>query len=608
MIYHHSATVSKFELGYRMPSLPRCWGIAVILLVIPTGLTALIGCNGGSLTTKQAAQEPDELETPDGPAWFEEITDKVGLNFVHDPGTDLDKRQLYQCMGSGCAIADLDGDGRPDLILLTNAGPQSNSTNKIYRQRPDGTFEDVTAGSGLDFPGWNMGIAIGDVNNDGKPDILITQYRGVKLLLNKGGMKFEDVTAESGLINKEWGTSAVFLDYDRDGWLDLCIVNYVDFDPSWPCNDSAGLREYCSPKSFTYVSSRLFRNRGAELAKSPDQKRPKVAFEDVTFKSHIGDKQGPGLGIAVADFDGDGWPDIFISNDGQPNHLWMNKRDGTFHEEALLRGVARTTMGQAYAGMGVALGDVDNDGLLDVYVTHLNSETNTLWKQGPPGQFQDQSAAWKLTTTYWRGTGFGCLMADFRNYGFVDLAVVNGAITRETTSRRKSGLAPFWEPYGERNQVFENVSGKHFRDVSHNNRAFCGYFTVARGLACGDIDGDGGLDLLVNAVGEKARLFRNVFPGRRHWVAVRLIDTAVNRDAIGAKVTVRADGTQKLRAIGSGDSYLSASPTVAPVGLGSAGRVDEYEVEWPDGSREKFPGGQCDKVVELRKGTGASRR
>jgi hypothetical protein len=543
----------------------------------------------------------DEPERPDGPPWFEDVTDRVGLNFVHDPGGELDKYLMHQIMGSGCAIADLDGDGRPDLILLTNGGPNSKSTNKLFRQKPDGTFEDVSAGSGLDFPGHNMGIAIGDVNNDGKPDVLITQVDGVRLFLNQGGMKFQDVTEESGLNNPLWGTSAAFLDYDRDGWLDLCIVNYVTYDPSWLCFKSTGEGEYCSPNVFHGTVSKLFHNRGGETAVNP--KKPRVSFKDVTVQSRIGEKPGPGLGVAVADFDGDGWPDIFIANDGQPNHLWINKHDGTFAEEALTRGVARSAMGHAFAGMGVAVGDIANDGLLDLYVTHLAGETNTLWKQGPQGKFHDLSAAWGLTMMGQRRTGFGTLMADFDNDGWLDLAIANGGVGRDTAPEKKPGLSKHWQAYGERNQVFANTGTGKFKDVSHNNPALCGYPTVARGLACGDIDGDGAPDLLVNAIGEKARLFRNVAPNRGHWVIVRAFDPVLNRDAIGAEVVVRTGGSRRLRVVGSGDSYLSAGPGVSHFGLGLADKVDEYEVRWPDGTQERFPGGTVDRLVELRKST-----
>ena len=207
-----------------------------------------------------------------------------------------------------------------------------------------------------------------------------------------------------------------------------------------------------------------------------------------------------------------------------PNHLWINQKNGSFVEEGLPRGAARTDEGWAYAGMGIAIGDLDNTGLLDLYVTHLAQQSNTLWKQGPPGVFHDLTKTYGLNKAHWRGTGFGTVLADFDNDGWPDIAIANGAIYRESKPRPKPGLAPHWQPYGERNQVFANVGGKTFRDVSHNNSALCGYFTVARGLACGDIDGDGGLDLLVNAAGEKARLFRNVAPNRGHWVSVRAFD------------------------------------------------------------------------------------
>ena len=398
----------------------------------------LLGCQRGV----EPLQSGPADELSDGPPWFEDVTQRVGIDFVHDPGP-IGDYQLPQIIGSGCAIHDLDGDGRPDLLFLTNGGLASKSTNKLYRQGADGRFTDVSAGSGLDFPGHCMGIAVGDVNNDGRPDILITQYTGVRLFLNQGGMRFLDVTVAAGIRNPLWGASAVFLDFDRDGWLDLFVVNYVAYDPSLPCQAASGRPEYCNPKGFAGTTCKLFRNRRAQADGS-------AAFEDVSVLSRVGSVAGPGLGVIAADFDGDGWPDIFVANDGQPNRLWMNKRDGTFAEEASSRGVSHTAMGQAFAGMGVALGDVDGDGLLDLYVTHLASETNTLWKQGPRGQSGDAlpAAAGVERNAVKRGTGFGTVLVDFDNDGRPDLAVANGAVARTADGGEKPGLGPHWGFYG----------------------------------------------------------------------------------------------------------------------------------------------------------------
>jgi hypothetical protein len=344
---------------------------------------------------------------------------------------------------------------------------------------------------------------------------------------------------------------------------------------------------------FPVRASRLFRNRGG----SP------LTFEDVTEKSGLDEKRGPGLGVAIADFTGDGWLDAFVANDGRPNHLWVNQRDGTFREEALARGAARAAGGEAFAGMGAALGDVNHDGLLDLFVSHLTSETNTLWQQGPAGQFRDQSNAWGLTAAKRRGTGFGTVMADFDLNGMLDIAVVNGRVTREQFPREKPGLAAHWQPYAERNQVLSNT-GLAFRDVSHNNPALCGYFTVARGLACGDVDGDGAPDLLVNAIGERARLLRNVARERGNWVAVRAIDPQLGRDALGAVVAVQAGGVERVRVVSSSEGFLSAGPAAAHFGVGPARAIEEIAVTWPDGSRELSSGGAVNRVVELRKGNG----
>jgi hypothetical protein len=544
---------------------------------------------------------------PSGPApappWFVDVTEELGLNFVHDAGP-TGTYFMPQQVGSGAAFFDFNNDGRLDIYLLQNGGPRSGSTNRLFMQLPDGHFQDVSAGSGLDIAGHNMGVAIGDVNNDGWPDVLVTQYSGVKLFLNNGNGTFTDVTEQAGLRNPGWGTSAAFVDYDRDGWLDLVVVNYVDYDPTWPCTGPTG-PDYCAPRTFKGRVSRLFHNRGRAGAPADGRTTPvpAVAFEDVTDASGLGRVPGPGLGVVCADFDGDAWPDILVANDGAPNSLWINQKNGTFKEEAVGRGLAYNGMSQAQAGMGIALGDVDGDGLFDIFITHLAEETHTLWRQGPRGLFQDQTAGAGLLQGAWHGTGFGTLLADFDHDGFPDLALVNGRVAARSNVEDTS-LGPYWSRYGDRNQLFVNEGGGRFRDLSRDNPALCGRYNVARGLVRGDIDGDGAQDLLVTTIGGPARLFRNVAPKRGHWLVVRAYDPALRRDAYGAEVRVRTGDRTHAGWLQPAESYLCSSEPRVHLGLGSSARVDAIDVVWPDGTRETFPGAAADQRLELRKGEG----
>jgi hypothetical protein len=565
-------------------------GLGVVLLFVAMG--------PGFQRQGPAPAAPTEDE-PEGPCWFIDVTEESGLHFVHDAGP-TGTYFMPQAIGSGAALFDFDNDGRLDIYLLQNGGPNSRSTNRLYRQEADGRFTDVSAGSGLDIAGHGMGVAVGDVNNDGWPDVLVTQYGGLKLFLNNGNGTFTDVTREAGLDSVLWGTSACFVDYDRDGWLDLVVVNYVNYDPSMRCADTAGRRDYCAPRTFEGTVTKLYRNLGRSKAGRADG----VRFEDVTLKAGLGRTPGPGLGVVCADFNGDGWPDLFVANDGQPNRLWINQRDGTFRDEAVVRGVACNGMGQAEAGMGVALGDVDGDGLFDVFVTHLSEETNTLWGQGPRGMFQDRTRARGLANRQARGTGFGTVLADFDHDGALDLAVVNGRVYHGPPVD-PDRLGPFWSAYAERSQLFVNDGAGRFQDVSARNGPFCGTAAVARGLACGDLNGDGALDLLVTTVAGPARLYRNVAPKRGHWLMVRATDPgAGGRDAYGAEVTVRADGKRWRRWINPGSSYLCSNDPRAHFGLGRADRVDALQVLWPDGTEEVFDGRAADQVVTLRKGEG----
>ena len=558
----------------------------------PVWLAALLGLLAG-------CQKRDASSGASGgqPEWFADVTDQVGLHFVHDAGP-CDKYLLKESMGSGAAVFDCDNDGKLAVYLVQNAGPNSASTNKLFVQDSSGHFVDVSQGSGLDVAGYGMGVAIGDVNNDGLPDVLLTEFGRVRLFLNQGHHHFIDVTEQAGLNDPKWATAAAFLDYDRDGWLDLVVINYCDNADAHGCYDMTGKLDYCGPKPFPGTIPRLYHN----LGRQPDGN---VRFEDVTAKSGLASAAVKGLGVVCLDFNGDGWPDILVANDEMPNQLWINQHDGTFKDEALSRGIALDATGELQANMGIALGDLYGTGRADVYITHLGREQNVLWCQTSPGMFEDCTPAAGLTGTKWRGTGFGTVMADFANQGTLDLVVANGRIDRAAHELPYSTVPPHWRPYAELNQVFAGDRSGHFSDVSIDNPTFCAVPGVWRGMAWADFDNDGGIDLLLTQIAGPAKIYRNVHPNRGHWLLVKAIDPALGgRDAYGARVTLRAAGRSQVGWVNPGSSYLSSSDPRVHFGLGAATRFDPIEVQWPDGSHESFPGGPVDQVLKLPRGGG----
>jgi enediyne biosynthesis protein E4 len=528
-----------------------------------------------------------------GEPWLEDVTERVGLDFTHDCGPVPGNYFMPQVVGSGCAVFDFDGDGLQDIYLINNGGPNG-AKNRLFRQMPDHTFRDVSAGSGLDVAGFGMGVAIGDVNNDGLPDVLLTEFGKTRLFLNEGGGRFREITREAGIVNPSWGTSAAFFDFDRDGWLDLIVVNYLDYDPSFPCRDGAGKPEYCGPQVFQGATARLYRNLGGS----------NVRFEDVSLKAGLDLQKGKGLGVLCADFDGDGWPDIFVANDQLANHLWINQHNGTFREQATTRGVALTGAAARAANMGIAWCDVDGDGLPDLFVSHLVVEDHTLWKQGPRGIFRDQTAAAGLITGF-RATGFGAAFVDIDCDGWPDLAIVNGGVSRNQAADTN---AAHWLQYAQQNQLFANDGHGKFRDISKINPALCGMLNVGRGLAVVDYNNDGAPDLLITEAGGRARLLRNIANPRGHWLLIRATIPSLKRDAYGAEVSVHAGDKTIHRLLNPGYSYCSSNDPRGHFGLGSADRYDSIVVKWPDGRVESFPGGAADRQIELRQGDGTAKQ
>jgi enediyne biosynthesis protein E4 len=536
--------------------------------------------------------------------WFEDITERSGVRFVHEV-TVTGNYLISEQMASGAALLDYDNDGRLDLYLIHNVAPGSSAKNQLDHQESDGRFKDVSAGSGLDVSGYGNGLAVGDVNNDGWPDVLLTEYDRVRLFLNQHGSgRFTDVTIAAGISNASWAVPAAFVDYDRDGWLDIVVGNYLDFDPAQRCPDAKGQLDFCGPFGFRSTLTRLFHNVSGR-AGSP---APTPRFDDVTVASGLARWPGKAMGLLCADLTGDHWPDIFVTDDGLPNRLFVNHHDGTFKEEAVERGLAYTGLGTTASNMGIAVGDVDGDGLFDVMVPHLMEEPHTLWSQGPVGLFRDRSAAADLLGLPWHGTGFSPVLADFDADGALDLAVANGLVQRRLGQRPvpvARGVAPFWAAYAQPSQLFAGDQQGRLHEISASNPAFCGEALVGRGLVCGDLDNDGAPDLVLSSCGGPAKVYRNVAARRGHWLGVRVIDPLLGgRDAYGAEVVVQTGGRRWLRLVQPGSGYCSSHDPRVQFGLGRATSVDAIRVTWPDGASEDFPGATADRYLVLSKGSG----
>ena len=541
---------------------------------------------------------------------FEEVADQTGLSFRHYNGMN-GKFFLPEIMGAGAALFDFDNDGDLDVFLVQGSvldpRDQPQRTQFPWRQhdeprgrlfrndltnqkgaKPQIKFTDVTVQSGIAATGYGMGVATGDINNDGFTDLYLTNLGSNQMYLNKGDGTFIDVTKKTGTDDPRWSTSASFLDYDRDGWLDLIVVNYAEFSiaNSPTCYATTTAKDYCTPRAFRAPGNRIFHNKGDGT------------FEDVTAKAGIDKEFGHGLGVVASDFDGDGWVDIYVANDGDPNQLWINQKDGTFRNEALLAGAALNRDGKAEAGMGVDAGDFDGNGTDDIFITHLMDETHTLFFNLGKGVFEDRTREAGLGMPGRRFTGFGTLFFDYDNDGWLDLMIVNGAVQLLPELMRKGD--PF--PLGQPKQLFHNNGEGNFLEVTAAGPNFQ-MLEVSRGAAFGDIDNDGDTDVLIANNNGPARLLLNQVGNRNHWLGLRVIGKS-GRDLLGTKVEIALSKTNVLwRRVRTDGSYLSAHDPRVMAGLGNATHVDRVRLYWPDGSTSELRDPPVDRYLTWKEGT-----
>lgn len=541
---------------------------------------------------------------------FTEVTSALGFKHT-DASWPTGTYALHEVIGSGVALFDYNNDDALDVLHIRfppPGQPDAPAPNRLFQQQPDGTFIDVTEAAGIGHPGYGQGVAVGDVDNDGDVDVYVTNYGADAFYRNKGDSTFALETI--GLSNEAWGTSAAFGDYDRDGYLDLYVANYVQFAADAICRGKHGVQDYCNPQAFPPALDRLFRNNGDGT------------FTDVTKQAGIASAPGRGLGVVCLDLTDDGWADFYVANDGEANQLWVNQADGTFVDEAILRGVAFNTYGQPEGSMGIAVGDVNGDTRADLFATHLTGETNTLYLASPYAVFIDMTEVAGFAGRDLPFTGFGCGFFDFDNDADLDIAVVNGRVKRGPVIEG-TNAGEFWKFYTEPNLLYTfrpagvsgvlDVSGDAdkagvkgvFTDVSSAASDFTGKIEISRGLAFGDIDRDGDLDMVVSSLDNRLRFFRNDAPvPQNHWLFVRAITQ--KRDAIGAQVTIRTASHSLTEFILTSASYLSSNAPSVHFGLGQLNTIQAIEILWPDGSREKFPGTAANQRITIYQGEGRS--
>ena len=571
----------------------------------------LAACGSDTAPLPVPDGEPDAPEAPDL-EWFVDRAFETGLKFVHFNGM-TGKFYQPEMTGPGAGLFDYDNDGDLDVYLVQGERLGDGEPllprpavqppgDRLYRndleiagegkRRP--RFTDVTDEAGIVATGYGMGVAAGDIDNDGWIDLYLTRFGRNRMLRNQGDGTFADITEESGTGDPAWGVPASFLDYDRDGWIDLFVGNYLSYTLAGhtQCYDRAGAPDYCAPETSRPHPDILYRNLGDGT------------FEDVTATAGLAREFGPALGSATADFDGDGWIDLFVANDQRENQLWMNQGDGTFANRALAAGAALGAGGNAKADMGVDAGDFDNDGDEDLFITELSGQGSTLYVNDGAGLFRDRSASLGVRAPSLPYTGFGTAWIDIDNDGWLDVVAVNGAVVLNFETFGPDN--PF--ALDQRNQVFRNVGGARFEAATDRAGSVFELSEVSRGAAFGDVDNDGDTDVLIANAAGPARLLLNQVGDRRHWLGLRLVGTDNLRDMVGTRVqVVRRDGTALWRRARADGSFASANDPRVLVGLGESDGISLVRVFWPAGEIEEWTDVPSDRYTTLTQGAGRPR-
>jgi hypothetical protein len=569
--------------------------VARLLLVI-----IVLGGVTDSRSQAPLASSPQKAAPENPPvANFVDLADKAGLTAINVFGGEQTKKYIIETTGTGVAIFDYDNDGWPDIFVVNGTTlegfPQKEfPSNHLYHNNHDGTFTDVTAKAGLVATGWGQGVCVGDYDNDGWEDLYVTYYGKNRLYHNNHGV-FTEVGEKAGVAGtgKAWGTGCAFVDYNRDGHLDLMVANYVDFNISTtptPGEGSScvwkGVPVMCGPRGLPGAKNILYQNRGDGT------------FMDVTAKAHIDQTSGHyAFSVSTFDFDDDGWPDIYVACDSAPSILYHNNRDGTFTDVAVMSGVAFNEDGREQAGMGTSVADYDGDGRPDIFKTNFSDDTPTLYHNDGGGVFTDTTyaAGLGLHTQY---LGWGTMFFDFDNDGWPDLVLANGHVYPEVDKFHLSS------GYMEPRILYHNNGNGKFTDVSAMAGPGFSAVSSARGLAVGDLWNDGRISVLINNVYAKPSLLVNSTRYGNHWVAFKTVGTRSNRDGIGAKITLKTGKRTFVDEVRSGSSYISQNDLRVHFGLGSATKMDAVEIRWPSGLVERFANLPVDAIHMLKEGSG----